>query len=233
MYLCTATTITHLVSASNRTRYKNKQTNRTNHNHPNKPTTNLKLTLRRNTPYRTTHIRALRLSLFSSSSSSSLRTKQNQLAPAHRTPPRNAVMRPLDIHLPAAQGLPEALDAGGAHLRVRDDVDERGGERQPFLEVVDAKEAEAVDEGQGEGRLFGEGRGWAFRVQRGGGGGGLGEDFVGGVEGAVVQDFEQDGGEEGLFVGDGGGGRGDLEDGLEGEAELADGEVVGEDLWVC
>lgn len=47
---------------------------------------------------------------------------------------------------------------------------------------------------------------------------------------AIVEDFEQDGWEERLFVCNGGWRRRDLKDGFKCEPELADGEIVGEDL---
>lgn len=45
-----------------------------------------------------------------------------------------------------------------------------------------------------------------------------------------MQELEDGGGEQGLGVCERRGRGGDLEDGFEGEAELAGGEVVGEDL---
>lgn len=113
-------------------------------------------------------------------------------------------------------------------------VDKLRGEGQPLLEQRDGEEGEGVEEGEDEDGLLGERWGVGLR--------GCGcvrgmrgcycvrlKGLRGRIEGAVVDEVEEDGGEVGLRGCERGWGRGDAHEGLEGEAELAGGEVVRED----
>lgn len=127
----------------------------TKHTTPANTNRNSKFTLRRHATNRTTHVGSLVRRVFR------LRPKHDEFAPALGTPPRHTVIGALNVHLAIAEGIPEALDAVCAHVRVADHVDERGRQREPFFEVVNAQEAESVDEGERERGLFRERDGFA------------------------------------------------------------------------
>lgn len=119
---------------------------------------NSQLTLRRNSPNRTAHIR--HLGIIRPSHGAGFSAVEDKFSAALGAPPGNAVMRAIDIHLAVAESLPESVDADGAQLRPADRIDHVRGQGEPFFEVLHAEEAEGVDHGEGQRRLFGEGRGF-------------------------------------------------------------------------
>lgn len=86
---------------------------------------------------------------------------KNELPPTTRTPPRDAEMRPFNIHLAATQRLPEPFHALLMHIRGLDGVEQVRRERKPLLKVFDAQETETVNKREGQGCLFRHGRGFA------------------------------------------------------------------------
>jgi hypothetical protein len=102
------------------------------------------LTLRRNSPHSTTHKRPT-LFPVRPRTSTRLSTEKNKLPTTTGTPPGNAAMCPVHIHLPATQCLPESIHADMAHAPIGNCVDELRGEGEPLFQIVYAEEGERVD----------------------------------------------------------------------------------------
>lgn len=105
-------------------------------------TNSSKLTLRLSTSQRTTHINLLTAA---TPFILLLRPKEYKFPPTFRTPPHDTAVRTLNIHLSTTESFPESVHAYPAHSRIRNEIDQFGGEGEPFLQVFHLESGKGVD----------------------------------------------------------------------------------------